>query len=87
MGHIHCRESNSADLWGQGVVVIRVGPGESNEAAWKRHLDKNPEDRQAMVKIFNHECEAGGGKDGMVPAWGPAKGTEMKLILRSRKTT
>ncbi len=40
------------------VAVVEVRPGESNEAAWRRHVRQHPTDRQATVKIFNRRPNA-----------------------------
>jgi len=35
------------------LAIVEARPGESNEEAWRRHLARHPQDRQANVKIFN----------------------------------
>jgi hypothetical protein len=35
------------------VAIVDLGPGESKEEAWARHLAGHPEDFYADIKIFN----------------------------------
>lgn len=35
------------------MAVVQVRRGETNQAAWKRHLTKHPYDANAMIKVFN----------------------------------
>lgn len=35
----------------RGIPVIIVGPGESSEEAWQRHLAQHPEDGKAEVRL------------------------------------
>jgi hypothetical protein len=42
-----------AEMLGVKMAVIQVKPGESDQEAWHRHLQENPGDASAMVKIFN----------------------------------
>jgi hypothetical protein len=35
------------------VAIVDLGPGESKEEAWARHLAGHPEDSYADIKIFN----------------------------------
>ena len=35
------------------MAVVQVKPGESNKEAWSRHLQDNPHDAGAMIKVFN----------------------------------
>ncbi len=40
--YFHCR-----------IAIVELGPGETKEDAWSRHLDGHPEDFYANIKIFN----------------------------------
>jgi len=40
-------------VWGVRVAVIIVPAEETKDQAWRRHVKKNPEDRNADIKIFN----------------------------------
>ncbi len=46
-------QQKSTTFFAVHVAVIETRPGETNEEAWRRHLQQNPHDRQATVKIFN----------------------------------
>jgi hypothetical protein len=35
------------------MAIVEVQAGESDKEAWKRHLQDNPHDTDAMVKVFN----------------------------------
>jgi hypothetical protein len=35
-------------------AVVNVNKGESQEQAWLRHVNKHPEDKSAIVKVFNY---------------------------------
>jgi len=35
------------------VAVVVLAPHETREQAWRRHLQDNPQDRLAEVKIFH----------------------------------
>lgn len=35
------------------IAVIEMGPGETKEFAWSRHIAKYPEDSYVDIKIFN----------------------------------
>ena len=36
------------------VAVIFVAPEETKDQAWRRHVKKNPEDRNVDIKIFSY---------------------------------
>jgi hypothetical protein len=36
------------------VAVILVPAEENKDQAWRRHIKKNPEDRNADIRIFNY---------------------------------
>ncbi len=42
-------ENNISEFRG---AIVHVKPGESKEVAWARHLFDNPQDVNAVVKIF-----------------------------------
>jgi hypothetical protein len=37
------------------VAIVEIGPGETKEDAWARHLAGHPEDFYANIKIFNRD--------------------------------
>ena len=37
------------------VAIVEIGPGETKEDAWARHLAGRPEDFYATIKIFNRD--------------------------------
>lgn len=39
------------------VAVIFVAPEETKDQAWRRHVKKNPKDRNADIKIFSFACQ------------------------------
>jgi hypothetical protein len=42
------------------LALIEVKNGESQEEAWKRHLDTNPATALARIKIFHYPAPRGG---------------------------
>lgn len=42
--YLHCR-----------IAIVEIGPGETKEDAWSRHLAGHPEDFYANIKIFNRD--------------------------------
>lgn len=40
-------------IWNFKTVVVVVDTGETKQQAWRSHLSKNPEDRNADIKIFH----------------------------------
>jgi hypothetical protein len=42
---------------GLKTVMVLVKAGQSKEEAWRSHLNKNPEDRNADIKIFHFAPE------------------------------
>jgi hypothetical protein len=37
------------------MAIVEVGPAETNEEAWLRHLATHPEDLNTNIRIFNHQ--------------------------------
>jgi hypothetical protein len=35
------------------LAIIQVGDGETNHAAWHRHLMHSPDDIKATIRVFN----------------------------------
>jgi hypothetical protein len=42
------------------LAVVRMKPGESHQEAWIRHLEENPGDISATLKIFEQPVPPGG---------------------------
>jgi hypothetical protein len=40
------------------LAIVLVKCGETDEEAWRRHLSRHPEDRNADVRIFHRQSAA-----------------------------
>lgn len=60
-------QQRSTTFFAVHVAVIEARPGETNEEAWRRHLQQNPQDRQATVKIFNRLAADSSERQGQFP--------------------
>jgi hypothetical protein len=35
------------------MAIVNLRPGETSDAAWRRHLAQNPDDIAATIRVFN----------------------------------
>jgi hypothetical protein len=35
------------------LVIVNLKPGETSETAWHRHVEQNPDDINANIRVFN----------------------------------